>query len=63
MVEMDEFTTPVGTIRVEDEDNGDGVVLPDGTMVSFPDDSNLIARNALGARCTHAGVVFVRAAP
>lgn len=59
-VEVHEVTTPVGTILVEDVDNGDGIVAPDGsTMVSYPDDSNLIALNALGNRCTHGGITFV----
>ncbi len=59
-VEMDLDTiSPPGTLDVDSESTGDGIVAPDGSIVSFADDSNLVAHNALGHRCTHAGVVSV----
>lgn len=55
-VSLDTFSVATGTAAVNDITNGDFLVSPSGFMLTYPDDSNMRAFNALGHVCTYAGI-------
>lgn len=58
-IELNEDTTPIGTVDTSDLDDGNGALAPGGYVVGYSHSALVIGLNVLGHRCTLAGMINV----